>query len=160
MWQSLYRPDWEVKGYREYTKRGLEYILTHPGREIDLTRWKIYHLYRSDSDIIPWLTTLGATPLEPDGLDDALRRVFDYAYYALFFAALASVPLWLRRDPAREMLISLAVFWTLFHIAFLAEPRYHVPLYPAFAIAAAAGASMLLHRFRPGANGGGGVTSE
>ena len=144
MWQSLYRPDWEVKGYREYTKRGLEYAFTHPGHETELTGSKIYHLYRSDSDIIPWLTTLGATPLEPDGLDDALRRAFDYAYYALFFAAIASVPLWLRRNPARVMLISIVAFWTLFHIAFLSEPRYHVPLYPVFAIAAAAGVSTLL----------------
>jgi hypothetical protein len=61
-------------------------------------------------------------------------------YYTLFLAAVVSLPLWLRRRPERVLLASVFVFWTLFHVAFLAEPRYHVPLYPAFAIAVAGGA--------------------
>jgi hypothetical protein len=38
------------------------------------------------------------------------------------------------------LLVSVVIWWTLFHIAFLAEPRYHVPLYPILSIAFAAGA--------------------
>ncbi|OGO50313.1 MAG: hypothetical protein A2148_06480, partial [Chloroflexi bacterium RBG_16_68_14] len=83
MWEMMRRPDWEVAAYREYTKRGIEYALTHPKRELELTGDKIYHLYRTDSDVVPWLTTLGATPIEPQALEDALPRVFDYSYYAL-----------------------------------------------------------------------------
>lgn len=139
MWQSLYRPDWEVQGYREYTRRAIQYALTHPQHELELTGSKIYHLYRSDSDVIPWLTTLGATPIRPRALEDALWRVFDYSYYTVLFAAVALVPFWLRRDANRMLLVNVVLLWTLFHVVFLGEPRYHVPLYPVFAIAAASG---------------------
>ena len=139
MWEMMRHTDWEVRSYRVYTRRGIEYALTHPGHELELTGSKIYHTYRSDAGVIPWLTTLGATPIEPQALEDALWHVFDYGYYVLLFAALASTPLWLRRDPRSWLLANIVVMWTLFHIAFLGEPRYHVPLYPVFAIAAVAG---------------------
>lgn len=139
MWQSLYRPDWEVKGYREYTRLAVDYAFTHPGDEVVLSGKKVYHLYRSDVDVIPWLETLGATPLKPEGLDGVLWRLLDTGYYTIVFAAVASVPLWLRRDPKQWLLVSLVLFWTLFHVAFLAEPRYHQPLYPIFFMSLAAG---------------------
>lgn len=138
--QSPYRPDHEVLGYRVWTQRAIEYALTHPRREIDLTRYKIYHLYRSDSGVIPWLTTLGVTPIDPSWLEDNLWRVFDASYYALFFSALAFMPLWLLRgDPRRQLLVSVLLAWTLFHIVFNGEPRYHVPLYPIMALSAVGG---------------------
>ena len=142
MWQSPYRPDWEVQGYREYTRRAIDYAFTNPGHELELTGLKIYHLYRADSDVIPWLTTLGTTPLKPRGMEEALERLIDYTYYPLLFAAAASVSLWLRRDAYRALLVSVAFFWTLFHIVFLGEPRYHLPLIPVFCIAVVGGASV------------------
>ena len=125
--ESLFRPDWEVQGYREYTRLAVEYAVTHPVHEVELSGRKIYELYRSDSGVIPWLTTLGATPIEPQAVEDGLRRLFDYSYLILLVAAAAAVPLWLRRDAKTLLLVNLVLMWTLFHIAFLAEPRYHVP---------------------------------
>ena len=58
---------------------------------------------------------------------------------AVLDPAAAAIPFWLRRDPNRQLLVSIVLFWTLFHIAFLGEPRYHIPLYPVFAISASAG---------------------
>ena len=139
MWESLYRPEWEVRGYREYTSLAISYAVSHPLHEVELAGRKVYHLYRSDSTVIPWLTTLGATPLEPGGLESALRWLLDSSYYALIFAAVASIPFWLRRDPIRLLPVNVVLLWTLFHIAFLGEPRYHIPLYPLFIIAAVGG---------------------
>ena len=139
MWESLYRPEWEVRGYREYTDLAISYAVSHPLHEVELAGRKVYHLYRSDSTVIPWLTTLGATPLEPGGLERALRWLLDSSYYALIFVAVASIPFWLRRDPIRLLLVNVVLLWTLFHIAFLGEPRYHIPLYPLFIIAAVGG---------------------
>lgn len=139
MWESPYRPDWEVRGYREYTDLAVDYALTHPAHEVELSGLKVYHLYRSDAVVIPWLTTLGSTPLEPERLEDALRWLLDSSYFLVLFAAVASVPLWARRDAKRLLLLNIVVVWTLFHIVFLGEPRYHVPLYPVFVISAAAG---------------------
>ncbi len=144
--QSLYRPDWEVKGYREYTNRAIEYAFTHPGHELELTGSKIYHLYRTDSGVMPWLTNLGAYPIRPAALQDALPSLFDASYYGLLFAALAWAPLWLRRSANGLLIASVVAWWTVFHIVFLGEPRYHVPLYPVFAIAAAAVGAALLDR--------------
>ena len=139
MWESPYRPDWEVLGYREYTKLAIGYALTHPVHEVELAGRKVYHLYRSDSTVIPWLNTLGATPLEPAGMQTALRYTLDISYYALILVALGSAVFWFRRDAKRWLLVNVLALWTLFHILFLGEPRYHVPLYPLFFIAAAGG---------------------
>jgi len=148
MEESPYRPDWEVQGYREYTDLAIEYALTHPVHEIELSALKVKHLYRSDSIVIPWLTTLGATPLEPDGLESGLRWTLDIAYFSLLFVAIASLPFWIRRNARAWLLASIVLIWTLFHMAFLGEPRYHIPLYPVFFIAAAAGAFALYDRLR------------
>jgi 4-amino-4-deoxy-L-arabinose transferase-like glycosyltransferase len=149
MWESIYRPEWEVKGYREYTNRAVEYALTHPVDEVRLSGLKIYHLYRGDSSTVDWLTTLGATPVGPDGFETFLRWLIDITYYVLLFGALLSMPLWLRKEPGPLLLLNTIIMWTLFHIAFLGEPRYHVPLYPVLTIAFAAGAWALWKRVGP-----------
>ena len=148
MWESPYRPDWEVQGYREYTKLAIGYALTHPVHEVELAGRKIYRLYRSDSTVLPWLTTLGATPLEPGGLEPALRYVLDVSYYGLIFVAIASAIFWFRRLPSRWLLVNVLLVWTLFHVAFLGEARYHIPLYPLFFIAAAGGGLAIYDRAR------------
>lgn len=148
MWESMYKPEWEVQGYREYTRLAINYALTHPRRELELSVKKIYHLYRSDGSSVDWLETLGTTRIEPEALRRALPGLIDYSYYALLIAAAASVPLWLRRDARRWMLINVVLMWTVFHAAFLGEPRYHVPLYPIFVIAAAGGIWALIAALR------------
>jgi 4-amino-4-deoxy-L-arabinose transferase-like glycosyltransferase len=149
MWESIYRPEWEVKGYREYTNRAIEYALTHPLDEVRLSGLKVYHLYRGDSSTVEWLTTLGATPIGPDGFETFLRWLIDITYYVLLFGALLSIPLWFRRNANCWLLVNSIIMWTLFHIAFLGEPRYHVPLYPVLVIMFAAGAWALWNRVAP-----------
>jgi 4-amino-4-deoxy-L-arabinose transferase-like glycosyltransferase len=146
--QSLYRPDWEVRSYRTYPRRAIDYALGHPQRELQLSGLKLYHTYRSDVGVISWLTTIDATPFHPAGLKDALWYVFTYSYYTIFFATVLSVPFWLRRRPERMLLASVFVFWSLFHIVFVGDVRYHVPLFPFFAIATVGGASMALEQAR------------
>jgi 4-amino-4-deoxy-L-arabinose transferase-like glycosyltransferase len=146
--QSPFRSDWEVRGYRAYTRRAIGYAFTHPQREVRASGLKVYYLYSTDSGVVPWLTTLGATPIRPAGLERALWHVFDYSYYLLLFGALLSIPLWLRRDADRCLLIGVVAIWTVYHIIFTGDPRYHVPLYPVFAVAVAAGALAALDRAR------------
>ena len=50
-----------------------------------------------------------------------------------------TTPFWLKRDAGRQLPLLVLVLWTLFHIAFQGEPRYHVPLFPLLAVAFAAG---------------------
>ena len=146
--QSAYDPEWEVVGYRVWTQRAIEYALTHPSREFDLTRYKIYHLYRSDSGVIPWLTTLGVTPIEPAWLQDRLWVLFDASYYSMLFAALVFMPLWIVGGAKKQLLVNVLVVWTLFHIVFNGEPRYHVPLYPLMALSAVGGMATIAAGWR------------
>ena len=148
MWQSLENPEWEVQGYREYTRLAITYAVTHPRRELELAGLKVFNLYRADRASLDWLETLGTTPIEPQALRRALPWLMDFPYYVMLFAAVASVPLWLRRDARRWLLVNVVVLWTMFHIVFNAEPRYHVPLYPIFAIVVAGGAWALVSTLR------------
>jgi hypothetical protein len=95
-----------------------------------------------------WLTTLGVTPLEPAGLEDDLWYVLTYSYYVLLFAAIASVPIWLRVDARRLLLAAVFLCWTFFHIIFVGDVRYHIPMFPFFAIAIAGGASLAIDHAR------------
>jgi hypothetical protein len=61
----------------------------------------------------------------------------------MLFAAVGSAFLWARRgDADRSLLLVIVLFWTLFHIVFIGDPRYHQPLYPLFFISLAAGMSI------------------
>ena len=139
VWEQAYHPDTEVRSYRAYTRRAISYALTHPRRELDLSRYKIYHLYRSDAWVIEWVKLGTSAPIHSESIENGLWRVFEVSHYVLMFAAVGSAPFWLRRDPKRLLLVSVVLMWTLFHIVFSAEPRYHVPLFPIFAVAAAGG---------------------
>ena len=139
VWEQAYYPDTEVRSYQVYTKRSIRYALTHPRRELDLSRYKIYHLYRSDAWLIEWVKLGTSTPIHSEPVENALWSLFDVSHYALMFAAVGSAVFWLRRDPKRLLLAYVILVWTLFHIVFSAEPRYHVPLFPIFAVAAAGG---------------------
>ena len=155
VWEQAYYPDTEVRSYRAYTRRSIAYALHHPQRELDLSRYKIYHLYRSDaSSLIDWVKLGTGTPIRAETLENGLWHLFDVSNYALMFAAVASAVLWLRRDPSRLLLASVILMWTLFHIVFSAEPRYHVPLFPIFAVAAAGGLCLavdaMIRRIRGG----------
>ena len=140
MERAHFQYETEVKAYRAFQRRAVDYALGHPGREIELAGLKLYHLYHADVALIALLTTLYSTPFRPASLEHVLLDVFTVSYYALFFAAVLSVPLWLRRDPRRLLLASVFAFYSAFHVVFASDPRFHVPLYPAFAIAVAGGA--------------------
>ena len=153
VWEQAYYPNTEVRSYRAYTSRSIAYTLHHPRRELDLSRYKIFHLYRSDaSSLIEWVKLGTATPIRSETLENGLWRLFDAAHYVLMFAAVASAVFWLRHDPSRLLLANVILVWTLFHILFSAEPRYHVPLCPIFAVASAGGICLafdgLLRRMR------------
>jgi hypothetical protein len=67
--------------------------------------------------------------------------------------ALAGVRRWLSfsRDDAgavRLLLVSLAVYWTLVHVAFFADPRFHAPIMGVVCLWAGVGASAMVQTLR------------
>jgi 4-amino-4-deoxy-L-arabinose transferase-like glycosyltransferase len=137
-WRSLERPDWEVRGYRVYARRALGYALSHPLRELELAKSKVYYLYRSDAEMTPALTTWSA-PLRPHALQGVLEPLVTATWFLLLFAAVASAFVWLRRTPQRLLLATVFLFWTAFHVAFFGLARYHLGLLPLMAVVATGG---------------------
>ena len=139
VWEQAYYPETEVRSYRAYTRRSISYALHNPRRELELSRYKVYHLYRSDAWVVNWVKIGTSKPIRSESMERGLWQLFEVSHYVLMFSAVGTSVFWLRRDPARLMLANVILMWTLFHIVFSAEPRYHVPLFPIFAVAAAGG---------------------
>ena len=108
-------------------RRALRYALDHPQRELALAGRKIVWLWRSDSDALHWATTFGATPL-PSRAWEPLRLLLDVTY--LIVLALAGATLLRIRERSRTLAFPLLLVagWTLLHVIFFGEPRYHLPL--------------------------------
>ncbi|MDP3766442.1 MAG: hypothetical protein Q8S13_00365, partial [Dehalococcoidia bacterium] len=148
------QPEDEVERGRIYTRRAIDYALTHPVEELALAGKKLSWLFHLDPDqLVSELETQGATPLEPEGIADQLPAILYGSHYALLALAAIAVPFWLHfRNSGAVLLVSLVALWAAFHVVFFAEPRFLLPLLPLFAISAgwllarAAGALPLLLR--------------
>lgn len=107
------------------TRRAVRYALTHPDRELELSGRKIMWLWRSDVEALAWVAPgdyLG------DGRGPA-RWSIDASYLALLFAAALGSFAGIRselRGVAFAVLLMGA--WTLFHIVFFGQPRFHLPV--------------------------------
>ncbi len=148
-WEVHSGTDIEVRSYRVYTRRAVEYALTHPGREVTLSASKVRHLYRSDGEMLPALTVWGAPPLRPRGLEAVLGPLLDASWYGLLGGVVGLAPLWLRKRPEHALLVGAVVLWTAFHVVFFGHPRFHLPLLPLFCVVAAAGLWTAIAALRP-----------
>jgi 4-amino-4-deoxy-L-arabinose transferase-like glycosyltransferase len=137
-------------GFRE----GMEYALKHPAREIELSLRKIFFLYWHDHEALAWTDAHGERDVMPDRVRDALAAISDLYYRLLMAAAITGIALWLtrrawRKDPVGVLLLSVVAYWTLIHIAFFADPRFHAPIMPIMCIFAATAFAFLQQRRTP-----------
>jgi 4-amino-4-deoxy-L-arabinose transferase-like glycosyltransferase len=168
----------EARVNRDGFRKGLSYAVRHPLRELTLSARKLWHLYARDDEAVGWADAHGERHVFGDGERLAWRALADVYYWLLLILAAIGAITTLRsttsrqrvdttggptrrpvpddrrpttddRRPTQILLASLVVYWTLVHIAFFADPRFHAPILPVIAIAAAAGITTLL---RQGAN--------
>jgi 4-amino-4-deoxy-L-arabinose transferase-like glycosyltransferase len=124
---------------REGLRQGLRFARTHPVEEGRLLVRKLWRLYRDDGDGLRWNEQHGAAPRFTPAVRTALHAVTNVAYWALLIAALIGLGRGLqRRRPWADGLLMVLLAWTGTHLAFFAEPRFHAPLLPLLALAAAA----------------------
>jgi 4-amino-4-deoxy-L-arabinose transferase-like glycosyltransferase len=131
------------------TRRAAGYAARHPIREVQLAGRKIVWLWRPDSDALDWVASFDTTPL-PGGSRQPLLLALDVSYGALLALSLAG--LWWLRHNRRELafVLSLIGAWTLLHIVFFGEPRYHLPLLAVLAPLAASGLLGAVAALTPG----------
>lgn len=109
----------------------LDYAVTHPVRELELSAKKVFYLYTTDSDSVIWATSAGADPIWGSlTATERLQDIADIVSYAIIVLAIASIPVALSRGGRRSILWLTLLLWTAIHIAFFGEPRYHLPVLP------------------------------
>lgn len=114
---------------------GLTYAVHHPLREVTLSARKVFWLYYRDDEAVAWIDGHGERHVIASSLRSALRPLSDVYYYAVIALAIAGVRRWFSlRDPVPLLLLSLAVYWTLVHVAFFGDPRFHAPIIPVVAL--------------------------
>jgi 4-amino-4-deoxy-L-arabinose transferase-like glycosyltransferase len=123
-------------GFRE----GLRYAAHHPLREVSLSAKKVWWLYYRDDEALRWTDGHGERHVMPDGVRSALAALSNAYYWLLGALALLGLRRWFSaRDPARVLLVAVVAYWTLVHVAFFADPRFHAPVMPVLCVWAACG---------------------
>ena len=132
----------EAQVSRDGFREGLEFALKHPAREIELAARKVFFLYYSDHAALAWTDAHGERPFLAERTRDALAGISNVYYFSVMALAAAGITLWLlrrswRADAVGVLLVSVVVYFTLVHVAFFADPRFHAPLMPIFCVWAA-----------------------
>lgn len=129
----------EVRVNNDGFREAADFAVHHPVQEVALFGKKLFWTYSNDEEAIRWNEAHGSRPF----LGEAARRsllVLSNAYYLVVVALfLAGGAIWLlRRAPAHLLILLTLAYWTLAHVAFVGDARYHFPIMPLVAIGAAA----------------------
>jgi 4-amino-4-deoxy-L-arabinose transferase-like glycosyltransferase len=128
----------ELAKNRQGLREGLRYALAHPLHEVELSARKVARLYRDDADSLRWVEHYGVHPVFGEKTRKGLYAVFNGYYYLVGAAAAIGLFLGLReRAPWALLALLLVAYWTVVHIVFFAEPRFHAPLLPVLSLLAA-----------------------
>lgn len=139
----------EAKVSRDGTRDGLEYAFTHPLEEARLSARKVFFLYWRDDEALAWNEAHGERRFLSDGERVLWAAVSNVYWYAVLVGALSGAVLaFKRRNAVVVLLLTLTVYWTLVHVAFFADPRFHAPIAPVLALLAA-GAWGVIRPLRP-----------
>jgi 4-amino-4-deoxy-L-arabinose transferase-like glycosyltransferase len=127
----------EVKVNNEGFREGLEYAVTHPLEELLLPFKKLFWLYYNDEEGLKWNEGHGSQEFLPGPVREAFLALSNVYY----FAVLGVVALGMRRwsslwPPGPVLLVSLFGYWTLVHLVFFGDPRFHAPILPVVALLA------------------------
>lgn len=127
----------EVRINSEGFRKGLTYAVTHPAREMVLPFKKLFWLYYNDEEGLKWNEGHGGQPFLNSSLREGLLTLSNVYYFSVLSLVLLGVPLWFSlRQPGRVLIISLIGYWTLVHLVFFGDPRFHAPIMPLAALLA------------------------
>ena len=131
---SVFSDRSEMTVYREGFRKGVENIVMDPLTWASILPVKVWYLWRSDISSM-------APNLLPEGHQSHLGglRVMGQSYYtAIVLAALVGLctnnPLRYWRQPSTLLLILTLAYWTLFHMMFHGQGRFHMPMVPVIVV--------------------------
>jgi hypothetical protein len=131
-------PQREARVNNDGFREGLTYAVSHPKEELVLPFKKLFWLYYNDEEGLAWNEGHGGQQFLSTAARDGLRLLSNVYYFAILGVLLLGVPFWLSaREPGRVLLVSLVLYWTLIHLVFFGDPRFHAPILPVVALLAA-----------------------
>jgi 4-amino-4-deoxy-L-arabinose transferase-like glycosyltransferase len=127
----------EVRVNNEGFEKGLSFAVTHPAQELVLPFKKLFWLYYNDEEGLRWNEGHGGQDFLPGPVRDGLLALSNVYYFAVLGLLLLGTGRWISlREPGRLLLLSLVGYWTLIHLVFFGNPRFHAPVMPLVALLA------------------------
>ena len=129
----------EVRANNDGFRKGLTFAATHPAQELVLPFKKLFWLYYNDEEGLKWNEGHGAQRFLPL----ALRATACSRSRTSTTSPCSACSCWASRrwfslrEPGRLLLVSLVAYWTLVHVVFFGDPRFHAPIMPVVALLAA-----------------------
>ena len=136
-------PALELESSKALRNDAVEYMVTHPLRELELIPLKIIHLNRGDSYILDWVNAPRTGHSPPISAIDAERIgvIADFGYFALLTLTVLGAVILGRRfwgSPiGRVIATSLFTALVLYGFVYYGNYRYRVPYEPLMVIVAA-----------------------
>jgi len=128
----------ERHDYRRGLDLGWRFIREQPLDALGLLPLKACHLYTDDAHAVTTAETWGHTVFLPEAGRRALRSLTDGFYYFVAAGAVAGLILPVGGAQRRRWPLDAALAgWTLMHLVFFGEPRFHLPVTPVMAVLAA-----------------------
>jgi 4-amino-4-deoxy-L-arabinose transferase-like glycosyltransferase len=131
----------ERHDYRRGLELGWRFIREQPLDALTILPFKAYHLYTDDAEAVTTTETWGHTVFLTDGGRRVLRGLTDGFYYFVLAGAVAGLllPPAASQDRSRGRWLLLAALgsWTLVHLIYFGEARFHLPVTPVMAVLAA-----------------------
>jgi 4-amino-4-deoxy-L-arabinose transferase-like glycosyltransferase len=146
---GLTQPQIEVQADHIALRKGLGYMLTHPREELRLSAVKVRALYDSDDAALDWNAGFQSGYYGPDPVERGLRDAANAFWFgALMLAGAGLLGAMHRRRDAFLLLPMLLLTWTVTHLLFFGDPRFHYPIVFVVALLAARGAVVVLEAAR------------
>jgi 4-amino-4-deoxy-L-arabinose transferase-like glycosyltransferase len=128
----------ERHDYRRGLELGWRFIREQPLDALGLLPLKAYHLYTDDATAVTTAETWGHTVFLSEGGRRVLRTLTDGFYYFVAAGAIAGLILPVGGTQRRRWPLAAALGgWTLVHLVFFGDPRFHLPVTPVMAVLAA-----------------------
>ena len=128
----------EVRANNDGFVKGLTFAVTHPARELALPFEKLFWLYYNDEEGLRWNEGHGGQNFLPGNVRGGLLALSNVYYFAVLGLLVLGIGRrFSPREPGRLLLLSLIGYWTLIHLAFFGNPRFHAPVLPLMALLAA-----------------------
>jgi 4-amino-4-deoxy-L-arabinose transferase-like glycosyltransferase len=128
----------EVRTNSDGFREGLKFALKHPAQELVLPFKKFFWLYYNDEEGLRWNEGHDGQQFLTAHVRGSLLALSNVYYYTVLGLAALGIARWFSlREPGRLLLVSLVLYWTLVHMVFFGNPRFHAPVMPLVALLAA-----------------------